>query len=310
MTTPNTAPLVPDALPLKPASTVEAWGPTVILAPHPDDESISCGGAIRLLRDAGIPVRVVFVSDGSGSHPSSRRYPAEALRALREREALEALAILGVARDDARFLGQPDRFVPAQDEPNFADAVAALVATLASPWTPTTILVPWRRDPHGDHRATWQIATAAVDRLPARPRIVEYPVWVWDIGSPGDYPMSGEVDAWRLDITTAIPAKRAAIDAHRSQTADLIDDDPEGFRLPEALLARAARPWEVYCEGREGPHPPSPSPAGRGGVLDRQRLLPIRRPPFFTGDGSARHPSPQTHDTPLSPRERGVGRRP
>lgn len=249
MTTSAAAPLDPEALPLRPAAAVEAWGPTVVLAPHPDDESIGCGGAIRLLRDAGLPVRVVFASDGAGSHPSSRRYPAEALRALREREALEALAILGVVKDDARFLGLPDRFVPGHDDPRFADAVTALVAALASPWTPETVLVPWRRDPHGDHRATWQIATAAVDRLPARPRIVEYPVWVWDIGSPGNHPTSGEVEAWRLDITAVIPAKRAAIYAHRSQTTALIDDDPDGFRLPETMLERATRPWEVYCEG-------------------------------------------------------------
>src|SRR5687768_8056870 len=80
----------PESLPLRPASTVMSFGPTLVVAPHPDDESLGCGGALALLGRAGLPVWLLFVSDGAGSHPGSRRYPAPALRVLRESEARAA----------------------------------------------------------------------------------------------------------------------------------------------------------------------------------------------------------------------------
>jgi hypothetical protein len=57
------------------------------------------------------------------------------------------------------------------------------------------------------------------------------------------------VQGWRLDTTRHLPAKRRAIAAHRSQTTDLIDDDPNGFRLPDEFLALFTRPFEVFLSG-------------------------------------------------------------
>ncbi|MDQ3548830.1 MAG: PIG-L family deacetylase, partial [Chloroflexota bacterium] len=100
-----------EELPLRSVEEIGTLGPTLVIAPHQDDESLGCGGAIALLSDAGMPVHVVFVSDGSGSHPASRRFPAPALTTLREREALAALAILGVQPTSVTFLRLPDRYV-------------------------------------------------------------------------------------------------------------------------------------------------------------------------------------------------------
>ena len=72
------------ALPLLSPGTVAGWGPTLVVAPHQDDESLGCGGAIALLAQAGVPVRVLFVSDGTKSHVGSPSYPPERLRATRE----------------------------------------------------------------------------------------------------------------------------------------------------------------------------------------------------------------------------------
>ncbi|MGB3618816.1 MAG: PIG-L family deacetylase, partial [Catalinimonas sp.] len=49
-----------DRLPLRPAGWVRMWGRTMVAAPHPDDESLGCGGALALLADAQSAVRVVF----------------------------------------------------------------------------------------------------------------------------------------------------------------------------------------------------------------------------------------------------------
>lgn len=59
----------------------------------------------------------------------------------------------------------------------------------------------------------------------------------------------------RLDVSQHLAAKAAAIAAHRSQTTDFIDDDPEGFRLAPDMIARFQGPYEVFL--RE-PRIPSP----------------------------------------------------
>ena len=238
----------PLALPLRPAETARDFGATVIIAPHQDDESLGCGGLIALLRRADQPVTVLFVSDGTGSHPRSRAYPAERLRDLRESEALAALRELGVTPDAATFLRLRDTAVPDAASPNFAAAAAQVRAVLQAV-RPQTIVLPWRRDPHCDHRAAWQLVQETVPTLPERPRLLEYPIWVWELAGAGDLPQADEVVGWRLDIDAVLPQKEAAIAAHRSQLGAVIDDDPEGFCLLPHVLAHFTRPWEIYLEG-------------------------------------------------------------
>ena len=85
--------------------------PFVVIAPHPDDESLACGGLIAEACRQGFRVRIIVVSDGAGSHPNSKAYPPDRLRSLREEEARRAGAELGVAPEEMLFLGLPDRFV-------------------------------------------------------------------------------------------------------------------------------------------------------------------------------------------------------
>ena len=66
-------------------------------------------------------------------------------------------------------------------------------------------------------------------------------------------PRADEVMGWRLDVRAALPLKEAAIAAHRSQTTDLIADDPGGFRLLPQVLAHFTRPWEIFLEEQRGP---------------------------------------------------------
>jgi LmbE family N-acetylglucosaminyl deacetylase len=70
--------------------------PFIVIAPHPDDESLACGGLIADACRQGLRGKVVIVSDGAGSHPNSKTYPADRLRSLREEEARQAAAELGL----------------------------------------------------------------------------------------------------------------------------------------------------------------------------------------------------------------------
>jgi LmbE family N-acetylglucosaminyl deacetylase len=228
-------------------------GGVLVVAPHPDDESLGCGGLLAACAAAGRPARVVVVSDGAGSHPNSRLWPRDRLVALRQAEARAAVAELGLdpARDIA-FLGLPDTAVPSHG-PGFAAAVEALLR-VASP-LPGNVFAAWRHDPHRDHTASFAIVAAALRHWPAGTRLFAYPVWGLAFAHPipgFPLPLEPRLPApprgFRLDVARHLPAKRRAVAAHASQVAALIDDDPGGFRLPEAALALAFRPFELFLE--------------------------------------------------------------
>ena len=240
--------LDPGAHELRPADAARALGRTVVLAPHADDESLGCGGLLALLARAGHAAHVVVVTDGTGSHPNSASHPPARLRALRETEAQRAVRHLGHG-GRVEFLRYPDAGLPDEASAAFAQ-VSRRLAGLLDDLRPDTVLVPWRRDPHGDHEATWRLAAAG--RRPGV-RWLEYPVWAWTRpDDPACAPHGGEATAWRLDISDVLDAKSRAVAAHRSQTTDLIADDPDGFRLAPDVLAHFERPWELFIEPHDG----------------------------------------------------------
>jgi len=231
----------------RPLTDLRTIGPALIMAPHPDDESLGCGGTIVQLRQVGFPVHVLFVSDGTLSHPNSASYPAARLRDLRETEAREALQMLGVAADACTFMRLPDRGVPSAGEPGFAEAVTVVVEWL-NRLQPATLFMPWQRDPHPDHRACWQIGQRAAQDARLQPRVLEYLIWLWELGSPNDLPQPDTTQLWRVDITDVQPQRDRAIAAHRSQVTRLISDDPTAFYLSPELLAHFAPPRELFVE--------------------------------------------------------------
>ena len=85
---------------------------------------------------------------------------------------------------------------------------------------------------------------ARARRLLPGVRAHAYPVWGWTL--PPDTEVGPPPRGLRLDVGEHRAAKLAAIGAHRSQVSDLIDDDPEGFCLEPAMLARFARGHEIF----------------------------------------------------------------
>lgn len=231
-------------LPVRSLDEIAGGRGIVVVAPHQDDESLGCGGLIRAATMAGLPVEVVFTSDGAGSHPGSVRFPAARLRELREQEALAALAILGVVEAAVTFLRLPDTAVPTSG-PAFDAGVARIEAAVRA-IAAGTIFVTWRHDPHCDHAASAIMAEAAASESGVG--LMEYPIWGFDL--PPDRPLAPMGPAGcRLDVTPWLAAKRRAIAAHRSQITMLIDDDPAGFRLTAAQLARFDTPYETFLAG-------------------------------------------------------------
>ncbi len=226
------------ALPLADVETVLGGRRAVILAPHPDDESIGCGGLIAAACAAGLPPAVVIMTDGAASHPGSAAYPPARLAALREAEAAAAVALLGLPAENLFYLRHPDTGLAAAGAGALEQVLRIAAMTQGG-----LIIAPWAGDPHCDHKAAAAIGAAAAACLNAR--LLSYPVWGWL--QPGTARVGERrTGGWRLDISAHLAAKAAAVAAHRSQHHGLIKDSPNGFFLPDALLAISRRDFEVY----------------------------------------------------------------
>ena len=208
----------------------------VIVAPHPDDEILGCGGLLHLLGELGRRLTLVAVTDGDGSHPDSSLWPASRLRNTRPLETREALRRLRLERASVTRLALPDGQVSAQEE--------ALEQRLLDLLTPQDVVfVTWRLDGHPDHEATGRATLAACQQRGAR--CIEVPIWTWHWASPGDTRVPWE-RAQRLALDADVLAlKKHAVNAFGSQ----LSADPstgQGPILPPAVVARLTRPWEVY----------------------------------------------------------------
>lgn len=206
----------------------------MILAPHPDDESLGCGGLIAMLTQQSKQVYIVFITDGSMSHPNSKKYPAHKLAATRKNEAIAALKKLNVSSEAIFFMNKKDRALPFKGEVGFEENTNALQQIIHS-CKPDLILVPYERDPHPDHRATYQMLMHIRRQHLTTFSILEYLVWLYNLGEEKDLPEQN-AEWLYADITHQLKQKQEAIAQHVSQTTRLIDDDPEGFMLTPDVL--------------------------------------------------------------------------
>jgi LmbE family N-acetylglucosaminyl deacetylase len=211
----------------------------LVFSPHPDDESLGCGGTILKKKQAGAKVKVVHMTDGSASTPL---LPKEQLKTLRKIEALNASRVLEV--DETYFLDFPD----SQLIENISPAIER-VTRLLSKELPDEVFVPYRGEPArqaADHMAATQIVMTAL-RLHRRTVTVwEYPVWFWLhwpwVRLQGGcqsikrrHVLRNSVNAFvgarafmnlthSVDIRDVLKQKRAALAQHRSQMQKLLSD--------------------------------------------------------------------------------------
>jgi LmbE family N-acetylglucosaminyl deacetylase len=173
----------------------------VVIAPHPDDESIGCGGAICRHTDAGDRVSAIFLTSGE---LGLKHLAREAAWQTREAEAKAAGKILGIA--EMHFLRQPDWMLAEAAAP-----AATAVAKILSSESPQLIYVPHAHEWHPDHKAAGEILKQSLTSsgIPA-PEIRGYEVWT---------PLSQYSVV--VDISAVVPRKLAAIRCHVSQLADL-----------------------------------------------------------------------------------------
>jgi LmbE family N-acetylglucosaminyl deacetylase/SAM-dependent methyltransferase len=210
----------------------------IVVAAHPDDETLGAGALIAQAGAAGIAVTVVVVTDGAASHPRS---PSTTPGEVRETRAAEA--VLAVRRLDAdaelHMLGFADGAVR-ENRAAIAETVRAVTADSDDG---TLLVAPWRGDGHRDHRVVGEIcAEIAGDTVP----LLEYPIWLWHWAAPadGEVPWSSFV-ALRPDARS-LEAKRSAIEAYTSQTAPLSDRAGDEAVLHPEFLRNFAGDSEFF----------------------------------------------------------------
>jgi LmbE family N-acetylglucosaminyl deacetylase len=241
------SPTEPVSLPLFPAESVRLLGSTAIITPHPDDQLLGCGGVIALLAKFEIPIHIVVMSDSAGLHSGAVEYPPNPLQSVRQREITDPLRILGVSPGSLSFLNLSNEQIPSSETRYFSAVVEALRMVI-SVFAPSTIIVPWRRDRHCDHKATWEIAQTAVAQTEFSGRWMEYAAWLVEPGDDPMFPEPGEMDIFRFDISSVLEQKREAIACHRSWTIEQTGEDSNCSRLNENALGRDNVPWEVFLE--------------------------------------------------------------
>lgn len=197
----------------------------LVLSPHPDDESIGCGGSLALHHKTQDSVSVVYLT--SGERGIRGLEPLEAQR-IREREAASACSLLGV--QDQHFLRFPDG-----DLAGHLNEIIPALKRLLCELRPDMIYSPHPKEWHPDHRATAQALGLALNQVPTS-RVLAYEVW-----TPLEhYQVSN-------DISSVMNEKIRAIRCHSSQLQEIpYDSAAEGLSRYRGAFAYGGGFAEVF----------------------------------------------------------------
>ena len=177
------------------ASAIIPCTKALVFAPHPDDETLGCGGLLAAFQEAKIPTQAILVTSGDfGEHGKQGS-------AVREEETRAAARILGIQSVD--FWQVKDRSVCC-DERSIEAARLAIIESGAD-----LILTTSFNEIHPDHRATAWLVIEAARRLVSEGKDLR--VAMYEVGAP-----LARVDVL-IDITAYEAKKRAAIAVYHSQ---------------------------------------------------------------------------------------------
>jgi len=168
----------------------------LVLAPHPDDETIGCGGSLALHTEAGDPVKVIFLTNGAKGDTSGKK-DRETYMELRQKEAREACASLGVT--DLEFWSYEDRALAG------SRGVLVRLLDLLRAFLPDLVYVSSPLEFHPDHRATSFLLCDAI-----RTCDTGFQVAFYEVGQP----LAVNV---LVDITRVMDLKKQALYVYKSQ---------------------------------------------------------------------------------------------
>jgi LmbE family N-acetylglucosaminyl deacetylase len=198
----------------------------LVIAPHPDDETLGAGGLIAMQRRRGTDVTVAAVTDGENCYPDG-----VGIGEIRRLEQEGALEYLGVEHSKIIRLRLPDSGVSSKME-KLIERLKPLVSNH------THVVAPWSRDFHPDHEACGRAAREVALRVGAT--LTFYFFWTWHRGTT-QLIRNLSLRSLPLD-DDLLRAKTEALLCHRSQ---LVRESGAPI-LPDLLLRPARRPYEVF----------------------------------------------------------------
>lgn len=180
----------------------------IVFAPHPDDETLACGGTIIKKIEEGFDVYVTVMTDGRHSHDVTlglAEPSPETIAEMRVIEFSEATRVLGVNPSNLILLGFEDGKLREQ----ISEARERTVRILREV-RPVEIYIPYRDDANEDHRTTYEVVAGSVRATDPLPKMYEYSVWNGKIPRPG-------LKVFVIDIHWELGRKMEAISKYKSQ---------------------------------------------------------------------------------------------
>ena len=219
----------------------------VVLAAHPDDETLGAGGLIAAAARAGHRLTIVMASNGERSHPGSRTHTPAMLADIRAAEAEAAIATLAPGAR-LMLLGLPDG-----DLSRHVDRIRSQLSRTLVSGADHWLLTTWAGDRHPDHAACSAAARAFAARTPDV-RVWEFPIWYWHWGDPADHAVLAPQALRAFSITPADAAARAeALAVYTSQSQPLSAAPGDEPVLTSAMLSHQRRDRELLVDVGEHP---------------------------------------------------------
>lgn len=193
-----------------------AGGGLLVIAPHPDDESLGCGAFIATRRRRGQPVHIVWLTDGDSSHTDFDGGPPQ-LAAKRREEAHAAATALGVPMACRHFLGAPDSQLPHLDPARW-NALRAALSDRIDSIKPAIVLVTSDLDGSTEHSAACRLGHEAIEMSSCRPTLRCYLVWAyWNIRQLWRVCRHSKVVHFETADAAAMECRARAIACHKTQ---------------------------------------------------------------------------------------------
>lgn len=216
--------------------------PILVLAPHVDDEALGCGELLIRRAAAGQLCHVAYFTDSSGT---GQAQPRPEMAAQRKREAIHAMASIGIPVQHLHFLDAPDGRLKDLNESQ-KKHWQAVIASLLTALQPRILLIPCHFDGSSEHEAMHGLVSAAASRITMQLRVLEFPVWSW--WNPRFlWPHIARIShIWHHRISNHGADKRALLECYPSQTA-IIPPAQEPV-LPRAMTQAFLQGYEFYFE--------------------------------------------------------------
>jgi LmbE family N-acetylglucosaminyl deacetylase len=182
----------------------------MVFAPHPDDETLACGGTIIKKIEQRFDVYVTVMTDGRHSHDATlglTEPSPETIAEIRAKEFNEATSILRINPNNLTLLG----FEDGKLKEHTTEAREKTVQILRQV-RPSEVYMPHRNDANEDHRTTHKIVAQAVTEAHLHPKTYEYLVWNGTTHEP-------DLKAIVINIHTELGRKIEAISKYKSQTS-------------------------------------------------------------------------------------------